>query len=909
MPDWKEEITRHLARVRLDAAREAGIIDEWVHHIEDRYDELLAAGRSPDEARRTVLAELNNSDLLPGTLGPVPSADPVPAGAVRSGNILTGLWHDLRYAARMLRKSPGFTAVVVLTLALGIGANTTVFTVINTLLLNSLGVDKPSDVKAVYTIDDKTNSNAGRVLLTSYLNLQDYRERNEVFSSLTGYTPPIILTMAVGASSEHPFAELVTRDYFETLGMRPFMGRFFLADEQSTPGTHPVAVVTYGAWQQRLGGDPAIVGRTVKLNNVVFTIVGVAPRGFKGVNAIFGPDFWIPAMMSQQIQPPQHRDALQNRAELEFRAVARLKPGVTAAQAEANMRTLAAALEKEYPEPNQGHSVAIRPLSEAALGDARQQIVFGSAVLMAVVGLVLLIACSNVANLLLARAAGRRQEIAARLALGASRSRLVRQLLTESMLVGLLSGALGLLFADQGCQLLWRSFRPSSGASNFVDPKIDVGVFLFALIVSLLAGVLFGIAPAVQSARTGIVEALKEETRTAGRSRRAISFGNALLVGQVALSLILLVVAGLFLRSIQRAYTIDPGFETKRLGVLLISVGQAGYNRAQSEQFYRDARARVSAIPGVASLSWASNMPFWNRASRGILLEGQEQRKKSDVITTIVNTVDLDYFNTMQIALRRGRDFTSVDRDAAVPVAIINETMAARYWPNQDPVGKRFKFSGDNFPRQIVGVAKTTNYSALGEEPQPCIYLPLKQNFADSMVLYVRTEREPQAVLPAVLRVIRTLVPQVNVGRADTGLQMIDYALFSAKMGVGLLGVFGLLALGLASIGLYGIMAYAVARRRREIGVRMALGAARSSVLRLVLRQGMTLVSAGIVLGLAASFLIARAIAKLLYGVSAADPISFAGAALVLAAVALLACYLPARNASRVDPLIALRDS
>jgi predicted permease len=407
MPDWKEEITRRLAGVRLDAAREAGIIDEWEHHLEDRYDELLAAGTSPDVARRTVLAELNNSDLLPGTLGHSPSAEPVPVGAARSGNVLTGLWHDLRYGARMLRKSPAFTAVVVLTLALGIGANTTVFTVINTLLLNPLPVEKASELVAVYTFDGRTTSNAGRLLLTSYPNLKDYQEKNQAFSSLAGYTPVILLTMPRGAGTEHPFAELVTRGYFETLGIRPLMGRFFLPEEQSTPGTHPVAVIGYGAWQQRLGGDPGIVGRTVKLNNVVFTIVGVAPQGFKGVNAIFGPDLWIPAMMSQQIQPI-HRDALQDRGALDFRAVARLRPGITTSQAEANLKTLAVALEKEYPEPNQGHGITLRPLSEAALGDARQPVVFGSAVLMAIFGLVLLIACSNVANLLLARAAGRR---------------------------------------------------------------------------------------------------------------------------------------------------------------------------------------------------------------------------------------------------------------------------------------------------------------------------------------------------------------------------------------------------------------------------------------------------------------------------------------------------------------------
>lgn len=909
MPEWRKDIERRLGGVRLDAAQEAAIVDEWANHLEDRYEELLAGGTSENEARRAVLQELDNSDLLPVTLGRPSHSDPVPAGAAASGNIFTGLWHDLRYAARMLRKSPGFTAVVVLTLALGIGANTTVFTVINTLLLNPLSVDNPSGLRAIYTIDGRSGSNAGKFLLTSYLNLKDYEEKNQCFSSVAGYTPAIILTMDRGAGSEHPFAELVTRNYFETLGLHPFRGRFFLPEEESTPGTHAVAVISYGSWQQRFGGTTDIAGRTIKLNNIVFTIVGVAPQGFKGVNAIFGPDFWIPAMMARQIEPAQHRDALTNRGELAFRAFGRLKAGITAARAEANMKTLASSLEKEYPEPNQGHSVTLRPFSEAALGDInRQQIVFGSAVLLAVVGLVLLIACSNVANLLLARAAGRRHEIAARLALGASRSRLVRQLLTESSLLGLLSGALGLLLADEGCLLLWRSFRPA-GSANFIDPKFDAGVFVFALVLSLITGVLFGIAPAVQASRTSIVEALKDETRTAGRSRRAISFGNALLVGQVALSLVSLIIAGLFLRSMQRAYTIDPGFETKRLGVALIGVGQAGYDRAQSEQFFRDVRARVSAIPGVASLSWASNMPFWNRASRGITMEGQALQKKSEVVMSIVNTVDLDYFDTMRIAVRRGRDFTAADRDGAIPVAIINETLAARYWPNQDPIGKRFKFSGESFFRQIVGVAKTINYSALGEEPQSCIYLPFKQNFSDSMVLYVRTEHDPQTVLPAIQGVIRTVAPQISVGRIDTGSQMIGYALFSAVMGVGLLGVFGLLALGLASIGLYGIMAYSVARRRREIGVRMALGAAQSSVLGLVLRQGMTLVAVGIVVGLAASFLIAQALSKVLYGVSAADPISFAAASLILATVALLACYLPARRASRVDPLDALREA
>ena len=446
-------------------------------------------------------------------------------------------------------------------------------------------------------------------------------------------------------------------------------------------------------------------------------------------------------------------------------------------------------------------------------------------------------------------------------------------------------------------------------AQNFVDPKLDGGVFIFALVVSLLTGVLFGIFPALQAARTDLVESLKEETRTAGRSRRAITLGNALLVGQVALSLVSLVTAALFLRSIEHAYTINPGFETRHMAVIMTNPGQAGYDRAGTEQFYRDVRSRVAAVPGVSSVTWASNLPFWNRASRGILLEQQQARAKSDGITTIVNTVGSDYFATMRIGITRGRDFAAADSDGSLKVAIVNETMAARYWPNQDTLGKRFKFAGEAFYRQIVGVATTANYQALGEEPQSCIYLPLKQNFSDAMVLYVRTERDPATVIGAVQREIRTGDSQVDVSDVRTGGKLIEQALFSARIGVALLGVFGLLALGFASIGLYGIMAYTVNRRKREIGLRMALGARQASVLGLVLKQGMTLVAIGIVVGLFASFLVGRALSTMLFGVGAADPMSFAGASLLLAIVAVLACYLPARNASRVDPLTALREA
>jgi predicted permease len=905
MPEWKDEIRRHLAGLRLAPAREAEIVDEWAQHLEESYEELRSEGATDDEARRAVLVTLSVPNLTAGR------RDPVPPGAIRSGNIGADLWQDLRYAVRTLRKSPAFAAFVILTLALGIGANTTVFTVINTVLLHPLPVKSASQLVAVDTLAANAASRSGRLLPVSYLNLEDLREKNQVFLNLAGYTPPMPMTLTLSttasAGSERIFAELVTANYFETLGLRPIMGRFFIPEEDHTPGAHAVVVIGYGTWRQRFGGASDVIGRTMRINGLVFTIAGVAPDGFKGVNAIFGPDIWIPAMMAEQILPAQLRGALRERGEVVFHGAARLKPGVSMGLAEANLKIIAAGLEKEYPDANRGHTVALRPLSEAALGDTRQGALFGGAVLMAIVGLVLLIACSNVANLLLAKAAGRRQEIAVRLALGAGRGRLIRQLLTESTMLGVLSGVVGLALADVGCRLLW-SARPAEVAQNFVDLKMDAHVFVFALAVWLVTGLLFGLVPALQSSRADVVGALKEETRTAGRSRRRITFANTLLVGQVALSLVSLITAALFLRSIQRAYMIDPGFQTDRLAVFLVNPGQAGYSRARTEQFYRDVRAQVSAMPGIASVSWSSNLPLWARLSRGILIEGQTPQRQSDTVAAVVNTVDLNYFETTGIALTHGRDFTEMDRDGSLPAAIVNETMAARYWPNQDPLGKRFQFAGDKFFRQIVGVAKTANYQSLNEEPQPAVYVPLRQNFSDTMILHVRTERDPAGVLAAVQREVRAIDSHLDVTDVRTGRKIIDQALFSEKMGVGLLGVFGLLALGLASVGLYGILAYSVNRRRHEIGVRMSLGADQLSVLWLVLRQGMTLVATGIGVGLGASLLIAGALSKLLYGVSATDPVSLAGASLTLLIVAALACYLPARSASRVDPLVALRE-
>jgi len=909
MPEWNLAIRKHLAGVNLRPEREAEIIEELSDHLQQRYEQFRARGADDDEALRELMAEIDWRSFVPELqISEKTPPDTVPEGAATSGHFFEDLWKDLRYALRMLRKSPGFTAVAVLTLALGIGANTAVFTVVDSLILNPLPVEKISTLAALNTTQAKKTAQSGDLQAISYANLKDIRERTHAFRSLAGHSYPMAVTMTDKQQPHRVFAEIVTANYFETLGLHPYLGRFFLPSEDTTPGAAPVAVLGYTAWQSRFGGDPNILERTIRLNETPFTIIGVGPKGFKGVYAVFGPDLWIPSTMAEQVLPTKQRNALSDRALPLFTGIGRLAPSVTLAHAQTEMKIAGAALEKEDPNANEGKVLTVTPLIEAAYGPERQGVVFGGFLLMTIVGFVLLIACSNVANLLLARASVRRQEIAVRMALGAGRRRLIRQLLTESVLLGLFSGVLGFGFAYGGCRFL-ESLRPAEYAQNLADLRLNTPVFVFAFAVAILTGFIFGIVPALRSSRVSVSEVLKEETRSAGSSRRRVSLANTLLAGQVAVSLVLLVVASLFLRSIEREYVIDPGFQTKHLALFMLYPGQAGYDRVRTEQFYKQVLDRIGQVPGVASVSWSSNLPLWGRKETGLTIEGQEARKKSEAISVVVNTVDLNYFSTMGIPLVEGRDFSENDRDVSTPAAIINDTMAAKYWPNQDPPGKRFQLPQGKSFLQVVGVAKTTNYQTLGEPPQACVYLPLRQNYADSMILYLRSERDPSAVLSSVQEEIHSLDPGLPLEDIRTGTKVIDQALWWSKMGVGLLGVFGFLALGLASVGLYGIMAYSVNQRRREIGVRMALGADQGNVSLLVLRQGMTVVGSGVVAGMVLSLLLGRVLSRFLYGVSGSDPLSLGGASFALLAVAFVACYLPARSASRVDPLVALREA
>jgi predicted permease len=911
MPDLKELVSRRLRHLWPDGRIDSDVVDELTTHLQDRYDELRAAGRSEREATEATLTEMIDSEQF--DIGrhkrrrQIQRIEAEPPSS--SGSRLIDLGRDMRYGARLIARNPGFTALVVLTLAFGIAANTVAFTVINTLLLSPLPVASVEELVKISTRDTADPANARAEQPLSYPNLLDVQSRNDALRSLAGVAGPFGITLTGQGRPERIFAELVTANYFDTLGVRPFIGRFFLSEEDRTRGSHAVLVLGYDPWQSRFGGRPDILGRTIEINRVAFTVVGVAPRGFKGLDPVFGPDVWIPSMMTGQIVPAEQRGWLDDRAASAFNAVARLRPGVTAAQAQASLDAVAAQLVREHPKVNRGRGLAVAPLSRAALmGVSPGLAVVGSVALLAIPGLVLLIACSNVANLLLARATARRQEIALRLALGAGRSRIVRQLLTESSLLGAISGVAGLGAALAGVRLL-SSLRPAEYARNLVDVTLDANVVFFAVVLSAVMTAVFGLAPALHASRSDLVTALNDEARTAGQQKRSIRIRRVLLMGQVALSLMALITAGLFLRSIQRAYVVDPGFEREHLGILMLNPGQAGYDRARVEQLYRTVKDRIATLPGVASVSWSSNLPLFSSPSRKIAIEGRSEPDDRAGVLTVVNTVDAEYFATMGIGVERGRAFTDADRASSLPVAIINETLAHRYWPDGDPIGQRLLFVGDTVPRQIVGVARTANYDNIGETPQPCVYLPLAQHFTDLVVLNVRTRRDPSPVLTAVQREVRAIDDNLDVGDVRTIQKVIDQALFGTTMGGGLLGMFGLLALGLASLGMYGVMAYTVTLRRREIGVRLALGAESGAVLRLVLRDGLKLVTIGLVIGAFGAAAISTLLSRFLYGLSPLDPASFAGAAVVLLTVAAAACYFPARRASRLDPLDVLRSN
>jgi len=811
------------------------------------------------------------------------------------------LLQDVRYALRVLGQSPGFILVAVLSLGLGIGANTAIFSLIDAALFRPLQAKEPDRLVSIFTTDKKNPGN----LPMSHLNYLDYRDHSQVFSEVAAFTFGQ-MNLTTGTEAEQVVVQVVSGNYFDVLGLHAQIGRTFLAEEDQTPDSHPVAVMGHGLWERRFGSDPAIVGKTVSLNRRSFTVIGVAPKGFTGT-FVFGPaDFWVPMMMHAVAQPGF--DWYNERRGLFLFPFGRLKPGVTVGQAQAALTVQAAQLEKTYPDDNAGRGAKVLPLLETRVNpNGRQQVFTLAGLLMAVVGIVLLIACANLAGILLARAAGRRKEIAVRLALGAGRGRIMRLLLTESVLLSIAGGAIGLLLSYWTLRALLTGDLPLPFPVA-LNPQLDARVLLFALALSILTGLLFGLAPALQASKPHVVSVLKDELVAAGGRLRGLTLRRALVVFQVALSLVALIAAGLFLRSLRQAQRVDPGFEIDKVLVTTFNLGREGYTDERARLFYEQVTERVAGLPGVKSAAVAEEMPFSavGGFSRSVFLEGQENTSRSGTLVQ-VNIVDPHYFETLGIPLLKGRTFAGTDRQGSPQVVVINQTMADRFWKSEDPIGKRFKFFGDQQYTEVVGVVRDSKYNALVEDPQPFIYEPLSQNRTQAAALHVRTVSEASAFAAAVRGAVRGLDPRLALFDVHTLREQVDQSLALQRLNVWLLTVFGVVALLLAAIGLYGVASYSVSQRTREIGIRMALGAGRHDVLALVLRQGLTLVVIGVAVGLGGAFVIMRLLSSLLFNVTAADPATFATTALVLTGVAIGATYVPARRATRVDPLVALR--
>jgi len=818
---------------------------------------------------------------------------------------MNNILKDLRYAIRMLIKTPGVTLVAVITLALGIGANTAIFSSVSAFTSRPLPVPKPDQlIRPVEIAEDR-----GTADNFSYPDFVDYRNQSTVFSGLCAED---MVQVAIDTQEQNDviWGQIVSGNFFDMLQIKPVMGRAFAPDEDGAPGAHPVVVLGHSLWQRRFASDPNIVGKTLRLNNRQFQVIGVAPESFKGTKFGLSMDFWAPMAMVGELSGSA--DLLTSRDSHWLTILGRLKPGVGVSQASAEMNAISLRLNQAYMDERSNNTQAkVVTEIDGRWGEAATVIKTGGMLAMAIVALVLLIACANVANLLLARAAARRKEIGIRLALGASRARLIRQLLTESLLLSLIGGGLGLLLANWMTDLM-QGFIPVL-QYNVVEDffALDSRALMFTLVISVATGIVFGLAPAWNSSNPDVVPVLKGGSGIVekGRTRR-VTLRSSLVVAQVALSLVVLVCAGLFIKSFRKAQQMDPGFDTKNAVLMTLNPPLVGYDNDRTRNFYQQITERARSIPGVEAVALTRLMPLGDSSNSNgpVLKEGETLARGSAGRDITTNVISPDYFKAMQIPLMEGRDFDDRDREKTQRVVIVNQRMAQVLWPNESAVGKRIFIGADSHdPLEVVGVVKTGKYRTLAEDPRMFFYYPLSQRRPGIMTMVMRTNGDPRNFVGALRHEVQQLDRAVPMSAVKTMEQHMTWPLWGPSLAATLALAFGVIALLLSSIGLYSVMAYVVSQRTKEVGIRMALGASRHDVLKMITSQGMRLAIVGAGLGLVLALLLAKVMSSLLIGVSGYDITTFVIVAVVLSVVAFVASYLPARRATKVNPLIALR--
>jgi predicted permease len=805
---------------------------------------------------------------------------------------------DLRFGFRMLAKRPGFTLAAVLTLALGIGASTVIYSWTQAVLFHPLGAAKNSDQLVVA----ETVMPDGALHTSSYPDFVDYRAQQHVFTDMIGFElTGNIVRAGNETQGERTWGELVTGNYFDVLGVHAALGRTFAPEEDGAPGGHPVAIISDGLWRRRFGADPLIAGKTMDFDKHPFTIIGVAPPDFGGTIVGLAVEFWVP-MAEQTVVLPG--ESLTIRHPTFVHMMGRLKPGVSVEQAQADLSTISAQIARAYPDSSRNTGIHVGPLYAASYG-AQSLLRPVLEFLMAAVLIVLLIGCVNIANLLLARALSREREIAIRGALGAGRRRLMQQLISESMLLAFVGGAAGLMAAAWGINLL-SLFLPPAHLPFGLEPAFNGRVLGFAFLLSVAAGMICGIVPALEASKPGLFNALKEGGRNSSMSRGRRRFRSALVIAEVTLAVVMMIGAGLLARSFHNLLNASPGFDGENVRLFAFDLRSSGYGGWKAQEFIDQLVEKLRTVPGVESASAERWAPLWfnGRGWAPVAVEGYTP-KPDEFMGIDFNVVGANYFTTMKIPMVSGRDFAERDRRGAPDAMIVNETMARRFWPGKDPVGRRVNFDGRW--QTIVGVAKDIKYHSMQEQPESFLYMPLLQGGGTDANVLVRTRASTASMIPVVREQARFLYPSVAVLESDDVSQLTRVSIFAQRIAAALASVLGILGLLLAALGIYGVISYGVGQRTQEIGIRLALGAQRQDVLRLVLNQGMRPVIAGAVAGIVLGFGAARLLTHQLYGVKSDDPVTFAVVTAILCAVAILACWFPAQRATKVDPMVALR--